>query len=85
MDSKGKSSATIETGKIESIPPFRTTHDNPKNKWTDIHYWTGNLVCLIIIVTFSLLLAFKRDVPNYLIALVGSILGYYVAKAPYDL
>lgn len=79
-----KQNPDIEEGKIEDIPTFKHVED-PKKRWTGLHYWVGNLICAGMILTFLLLVLFQGPVPEYLVGLVGSIIGYYIARAPYEL
>jgi len=56
-----------------------------KSKAMKNHFWFANIIALAIIASFLTLLFLKNDVPTYLIGFVGSIIGYYIAKAPYDI
>ena len=74
---------SVETIKIKTIPEFKNI--SPTQPLTHLHYIVGNLICAGIVATFLVLLLFHYDVPNYLVGLVGSVIGYYIARAPYDL
>jgi hypothetical protein len=50
-----------------------------------LHYVVGNAVCGLIVLAFIIMIFACDDVPEYMIGLVGSIVGYYIARAPYDL
>ncbi|HME87085.1 MAG TPA: hypothetical protein VKE88_01620 [Candidatus Nanoarchaeia archaeon] len=72
----------IESGKIDRIPLFSGA--GPE-KMVGVHYFVANCICAIIILVFLGLIIWDREIPEYLIGFVGSIIGYYIAKAPYDL
>ena len=73
----------IEKGSIGTISEFKgNLTQKILTRW---HYLSGNLICIAIVFTFLGLLIFGRNIPDYLITLVGGILGYYIARAPYDL
>ncbi|MBI2129420.1 hypothetical protein HYU07_04225 [Candidatus Woesearchaeota archaeon] len=71
--------------KINSIPVFRGAIENPKQKVIGLHFIIGNFICAAMVVAFLILLFSEKTMPEFLIGLVGSIIGYYIARPPYDL
>ncbi|MAG08592.1 hypothetical protein CMO89_03900 [Candidatus Woesearchaeota archaeon] len=74
-----------ETGNIDTISFDDKNLLGPKPILTKLHYVVGNIICVLITITFLLLLFKSRSIPEYLIGFMGSIIGFYIAKAPYNL
>lgn len=74
-----------ENGSIDSLnsPKFETKEY--KYQWIRDHYWFANIISFLIVIAFCLSIFFLPEIPQPLIALVGSVVGYYIAKAPHDL
>ena len=62
-------------------PQFR---ERKKEERTDKHYLFTHLFSLFTIAIFLLLIVLARDIPDYFIGMVGAILGYYLAKKPFE-
>lgn len=74
----------LEHGEIKDISSMIPT-ENVKSTSTKFFYYIGNIICLIIVVSFLIFLFLGKEVPGYLIGFIGSIIGYYIARPPYDL
>ncbi|MFA6072976.1 MAG: hypothetical protein WC758_02610 [Candidatus Woesearchaeota archaeon] len=72
----------IEEGKIDDFSGTPTM----ESKITPLrtHFTVANIISVLVILVFLYLLVFEKNTPDYLIGFVGSIFGYYLARAPYD-
>ena len=72
-----------ENIKIESFSEFKGgTFTKP---FVGTHFVVGHVVCAAIIFTFLWQVVKGYEVADYMITLVGGVVGFYIARAPYDL
>lgn len=76
--------SNLEKGFLEDIPAFHPALEERK-WWMSMHYLTGNFICGLIVFSFVIAMLFSIPLKDSIIGIVGSIVGYYIAKAPYEL
>lgn len=64
---------------------FPKTATPKKWQWTAWHYGTTYAICGLVVLVFLWLLVTGQEIPEFLIGIAGSIIGFLIAKAPYDL
>lgn len=55
-----------------------------KQKRIDSYYLVTHYISLASFVIFLFMLLFGRSVPDFFVGLIGSILGYYLSKKPFE-
>ena len=55
-----------------------------KQKRIDEHYKTLNIISIVAFAIFGYLIIRERTIPEYYIGFIGSILGFYLAKRPFE-
>ncbi len=56
-----------------------------KPQTTKWFFYTFNWISLLFCLTFIILIFLEKPLPEYFIGFIGSIIGYFIAKRPYEL
>ena len=56
-----------------------------KKKRIDQHFAVLNLISYVFCLAFILSVILSKSIPNYFVGFIGTILGYYFAKRPWEI
>lgn len=67
---------TLQKNPVENVGP----------KITKLFFYTASTISFLFALAFLYLLLFSTEpIPDYMIGFIGSIIGFFIAKRPYEL